>query len=72
VQTLHIGPFDDEGPVLERMHDEFIPENGLRMAGRHHEVYFSDARRVAPERLRTLLRQPVVVSGRGRATRGTS
>lgn len=59
VQTLHVGSYDDEAPVLARMHDEFIPEQGLRMTGRHHEVYFSDARRVAPERLRTLLRQPV-------------
>ena len=59
VQTLHHGSFDDEGPVLERLHDEFLPENGLRPDGRHHEVYFSDARRVAPDRLRTLLRPPV-------------
>jgi len=59
VQTLHIGPFDDEGPVLERMHEEFIPQNGLRMTGKHHEIYLSDVRRVAPERLRTILRQPV-------------
>jgi hypothetical protein len=59
VQTLHIGPYDAEGPVLRRMHHEFIPEHGLRLEGRHHEVYLSDARRVAPERLRTILRQPV-------------
>jgi hypothetical protein len=59
VQTLHLGPFDDEGPVLARMHDEFIPGEGLRMTGRHHEIYFSDTRRVAPEKFRTILRQPV-------------
>ena len=59
VQTLHIGPFDEEAAVLERMHHEFIPGRDLRLAGRHHEVYLSDARRVAPERLRTILRQPV-------------
>jgi hypothetical protein len=59
VQTLHVGPYDDEGPVLARMHDEFIPAHGLRMTGRHHEIYLSDARRVAPEKLRTILRQPV-------------
>jgi len=59
VQTLHVGPFDDEGPVLQRMHTEFVPENGLRMSGQHHEIYLSDVRRVAPERLRTILRQPV-------------
>ncbi|WP_336659635.1 GyrI-like domain-containing protein [Leucobacter sp. USHLN153] len=60
VQTLHVGSFDDEGPVLERMHDEFMPANGLRFAGKHHEIYLSDPRRTAPDRLRTILRQPVV------------
>lgn len=59
VQTLHIGSFDDEAPVLDRMHHGFIPDQGLRMDGRHHEVYLSDFRRVAPERMRTILRQPV-------------
>ena len=59
VQTLHLGSFDDEAPVLARMHDEFIPENGLSMTGRHHEIYLSDFRKVAPEKLRTILRQPV-------------
>ena len=59
VQTLHIGSYDDEAPVLATMHDEVIPARGLRMTGRHHEIYLSDARRTAPERLRTILRQPV-------------
>ncbi len=59
VQTLHVGAFDDEGPVLDRMHHEFIPEHGLRMTGRHHEIYLSDARRVEPAKRRTILRQPV-------------
>jgi hypothetical protein len=59
VQTLHVGTFDDEAEVLARMHDEFIPGNGLRMVGRHHEIYLSDLRRVAPEKQRTVLRQPV-------------
>lgn len=59
VQTLHIGAYDDEGPVLARMHDEFIPAHGLRMIGRHHEIYFNDPRRTDPPKLRTLLRQPV-------------
>ncbi len=59
VQTLHVGPYDAEGPVLESMHDDFIPANGLRMTGRHHEIYFGDPRRTAPEKLRTILRQPV-------------
>lgn len=59
VQTLHIGPFEEEGPILARMHDEFIPGEGLTMTGRHHEIYFSDARRVDPAKFRTILRQPV-------------
>ncbi len=63
VQTLHVGSFDDEAEVLARMHHEFIPENGLRMTGTHHEIYLSDPRRTAPERLRTILRQPVVEAG---------
>ncbi|SJN10749.1 hypothetical protein FM113_10000 [Leucobacter sp. 7(1)] len=59
VQTLHLGPYSDEGSVLARMHHEFIPAQGLRMTGRHHEIYLSDPRRTAPEKLRTILRQPV-------------
>ncbi|MEH3156469.1 MAG: GyrI-like domain-containing protein [Gordonia paraffinivorans] len=59
VQTLHVGPYDDEGPVLARMHDEVIPAEGLVMTGCHHEIYLGDPRRAAPDRLRTILRQPV-------------
>jgi hypothetical protein len=56
----HVGPYDAEGPVLAELHDRFIPGAGLAMTGRHHEIYLNDARRTAPERLRTILRQPVV------------
>ena len=59
VQTLHVGSYEDEADVLARMHHDVIPANGLRMVGKHHEIYLSDARRVAPDRLRTILRQPV-------------
>ncbi|KJQ53904.1 GyrI-like domain-containing protein [Microbacterium sp. SA39] len=58
-QTLHVGSYDDEAPVLDDLHHRFIPENGLQMTGLHHEIYLSDMRRVAPEKLRTILRQPV-------------
>lgn len=58
VQTLHVGAYDDEAPVLE-MHRGFVPSQGLALRGRHHEIYLSDARRTAPEKLRTILRQPV-------------
>lgn len=63
VQTLHVGPYDDEAPVLAAMHDDFIPAHGLRMTGKHHEIYLSDARRAAPANLRTILRQPVTDVG---------
>jgi len=59
VQTLHVGSYDAEGPVLATMHHEYIPAHGLRMVGRHHEIYLNDPRRTPPDRLRTILRQPV-------------
>ena len=59
VQTLHVGPYDDEGPVLAAMHEHVLAE-GYALTGRHHEIYLSDPRRTAPARLRTILRQPVV------------
>ncbi len=59
VQIMHIGSYDDEGPTLHRLHYEFIPENGFEMSGKHHEIYLSDFRKVAPEKLKTVLRQPV-------------
>lgn len=59
VQTLHVGSYDDEAPVLAELHDRVIPARGLQMTGRHHEIYLSDARRTAPEKLRTILCQPV-------------
>ncbi len=60
VQTLHIGSYDDETSVLDRLHREYIPGAGLRMTGKHHEIYLSDVRRIEPSKLRTILRQPVV------------
>lgn len=59
VQTLHVGSYDDEGPTIAAMHDGFLPAEGLSLRGRHHEIYLSDVRRTAPEKLRTILRQPV-------------
>jgi hypothetical protein len=58
-QIMYIGAYDDEPPTIARMH-EFIAANGYKLTGRHHEIYMSDARRVAPEKNRTILRQPVV------------
>ena len=59
VQILHIGSYDDEGPTLIKLHTEFIPENGYLENGVHHEIYLGDPRRVAPEKLKTVLRQPI-------------
>jgi hypothetical protein len=59
VQIMHIGSYDDEGPTLLKMHADFIPENGYTENGKHHEIYLSDPRRVAPEKLKTVLRQPI-------------
>jgi hypothetical protein len=59
VQTLHIGSYDSEGAILKKMHEEFIPSKGLVEAGVHHEIYLSDPRKVAAEKLKTILRQPV-------------
>ena len=57
-QLLHIGPYAAEAPSLRLLH-EAIATAGMRARGRHHEVYLGDPRRSAPERLRTILRQPV-------------
>ena len=58
-QILHVGPYDAEGPVLARLHNEWLPAQGLRETGHHHEIYLSDPRKVAPDKLKTILRQPV-------------
>lgn len=59
VQTMHIGAYDDEGPILERLHMEFFPAHGLVEAGHHHEIYLGDHRKTPASKLRTILRQPV-------------
>ena len=57
-QTMHIGPYSAEGPTIQRLHD-FIEESGHSLRGKHHEIYISDPRRVAPEKMKTVIRQPV-------------
>ncbi len=59
VQVLHIGPYSDEGPILKQLHEQFVPDNGYTMTGKHHEIYLSDPRKTSPEKLKTILRQPV-------------
>jgi len=58
VQMLHTGPYDREPETILQM-EAFAAEQGYRFDGLHHEIYLSDPRRVAPERLRTILRIPV-------------
>jgi hypothetical protein len=55
---MHIGPYAEERPTIERLHLE-IEKAGLRPRGRHHEIYLGDPRRTAPAKLRTVIRQPV-------------
>jgi hypothetical protein len=57
-QIMHVGPYSAEGPTIESLH-RFIAEQGYKLRGRHHEIYFGDPRRSAPEKLKTILRQPV-------------
>lgn len=63
VQILHHGSYDDEAPTLNKLHHEWIPDNGYEMAGKHHEIYVyaGDPRKgpVDPAKLRTVLRQPI-------------
>jgi hypothetical protein len=57
VQILHVGPYSAEGPNIQKLH-AFIHDQGYRLDGKHHEIYLSDPHRTAPEKWRTILRQP--------------
>jgi hypothetical protein len=64
VQTMHIGPYATEPATIDRM-KEFMEENGLKdsvgpIGGRHHEIYISDPRKAAPDKMKTVLRHPVL------------
>lgn len=61
VQTMHLGPYAEEAPTIARLH-EFAADSGFELRGKHHEIYLGDPRRTAPERLRTVIRQPVVAT----------
>jgi hypothetical protein len=58
VQIMHIGSYEAEGLTIARMH-AFAADKGYQLAGKHHEIYLSDPRRVAAEKLKTVLRQPI-------------
>lgn len=59
MQVMHLGPYSEEPATIRRMVD-FGAENGYRVHGRHHEIYLGDPRRAKPEKLKTVLRHPVV------------
>jgi hypothetical protein len=61
-QILHVGPYEAEGPTIERLH-AFAREQGCTPVGKHHEIYMSDPRRAAPEKWKTILRHPVRKQG---------
>jgi hypothetical protein len=58
VQIMHVGPYSEEQPTIETMH-AYVEENGYKLRDKHHEIYLGDPRRTAPEKLRTVIRQPI-------------
>jgi hypothetical protein len=57
-QIMYCGPYADEGPTIRRLHN-FIRDSGHQLRGKHHEIYLGDPRRTAPEKLKTVIRQPM-------------
>jgi hypothetical protein len=57
-QIMHIGPYSAEGPTIEKLHNH-IRGKGYELRGKHHEVYLSDPRKSAPEKMKTVIRQPI-------------
>jgi hypothetical protein len=58
VQIMHIGPYAEEGPTIQKLH-AFAKERGFDLVGKHHEIYMSDPRKAKPEKLKTVIRQPI-------------
>jgi hypothetical protein len=58
VQMMHIGPYSAEGPNIKRIH-EYAREQGYELSGKHHEIYLGDPRKAVPEKLKTIIRQPI-------------
>jgi len=57
-QILHVGPFSQEKPTIDKLH-QFIEDNKKERCRLHHEIYLSDFRRTKPENLKTIIRQPI-------------
>ncbi len=58
-QIMHIGPYADEEPTIEKLH-QYISDSGYQLTGKHREIYLNDPRRTAPQNLKTIIRQPIV------------
>jgi hypothetical protein len=58
VQTFYIGPYSEEGPTIASMHAH-VEAEGYSLRGKHHEIYLNDARKTTPEKLKTVIRQPI-------------
>lgn len=76
-QVMYVGPYADEGPTIQQLH-AFIEQQGFALRGKHHEIYLGDPRRSAPEKLKTIIRQPAsrpaaeAVNAGGHRTRRTT
>ncbi len=57
-QILHIGPYSTEAPTISALH-AYIASQGYKRRGLHHEIYLGDPRKSAPEKLKTIVRQPI-------------
>jgi hypothetical protein len=60
-QIMHVGPYSAEAPTIERIRS-FMNENGYAPNGKHHEIYLGDPHRTKPEKLKTILRQPIITN----------
>jgi hypothetical protein len=69
-QIMHIGPYAAEEPTVAKVH-AFINEHGYTLSGKHHEIYLKDPQKTAPERLQTIVRQPMVQEATGEHRRST-
>ncbi|MFA5832333.1 MAG: GyrI-like domain-containing protein [Bacteroidota bacterium] len=58
-QIMHFGPYRDERPTIDRLHNG-ISQQGYKRTGKHHEIYLNDPRKSAPEKLKTIIRQPII------------
>ena len=59
---MHIGPYSEEGPNIARIH-AYAKEQGYELSGKHHEIYMGNPQRSAPEKLKTIIRQPIRKAG---------